>query len=486
VLSDWVFEAAQEADGVDEPIGQLLASRGVAVQTTTKASAVPARDLAVQVLERVRSGRFAEHALSEALTRTSLRQEERALATELVYGVVRWQRRLDAIIDRCTEGSGKRVKPAVRDILRVALYQLILLEKVPAHAAVNEAVNQVRRRFAAGPAGFVNAVLRNALRNLTAVDPAPTDDPASLAMHFSHPDWLVNRWLSEIGLEATRRVLAHNNARASVDLRVNTLKTTNQEFGEILRQAGYSGAWSAFAPHAIRLEAVHGPIQSLPGYRNGLFAVQDVASQMIAALLKAEPGHRILDACAAPGGKTAHLAALTGNKAGLVAVDCDAIRLEETRENLQRLGIEGLELRAGDSRALEFVKSLGTFDRILLDAPCTGLGVLRHNPEAKYRLLEEELAAFGARQLRLLRTVAQVLNPGGLLVYSVCTVSREETSDVIEGFLDAQPHFSLEALDPAELPLAGLTTPRGYFSTFPPPVGEPMDGFFAARIRRDR
>jgi 16S rRNA (cytosine967-C5)-methyltransferase len=446
---------------------------------------ISARDLAVDILERVRSGRFVEHALSERLARDTLKKEERALATELVYGVVRWQRRLDAIIDRCTEASGKKIKPAVRDILRVALYQLILLERIPAHAAVNEAVGQARCRFAPGPAGFVNAVLRNALRNMSAVDPQVTDDPRSLAMHFSHPEWLVNRWVEEYGPEITRRVLLHNNSRAYVDLRVNTLKTTYEGLADILRRAG--GIWrsSALVPTGMRVSALQGPVQSIPGYAEGFFAVQDLASQMIAPLLKPQPDHRILDACAAPGGKTAHLAALTQNRAHIVAVDSDEMRVEETRENLQRLGIQGVELGMGNAQDSEFVQSLGLFDRILLDAPCTGLGVLRHNPEAKYRLTEMDLAAFGARQLRLLTTVAQVLKIDGLLVYSVCTVSREETSEVVERFLAAHPHFSLDAIDPAELPLAALVGQRGHFSTFPPPVQEPMDGFFAARIRRE-
>lgn len=459
---------------------------GVIVPPTETTRSPSARDLAVQVLERVRSGRFAEHALSEALTRVSLRKEERALATELVYGVLRWQRRLDAIIDRCTENSSKRIKPAVRDILRIALYQLVLLEKIPPHAAVNEAVSQARRRFAPGPAGFVNAVLRNALRNLSRVDPAGTEDPESLAIHFSHPEWLVRRWISEIGKEATLRVLATNNTRASVDLRVNTLKIAERDFADMLEQAGYSWIRSALCPQSIRVNAVHGPIQSVPGYAQGLFAVQDVASQMIAPLLKAGTEHRILDACAAPGGKTAHLAALTHDRASIVAVDSDAVRLEEMRENLRRLGVERAELGVGDSRVASFLKSLGSFDRILLDAPCSGLGVLRHNPEAKYRLLEEDLAGFGARQLRLLTSASQSLNVGGLLLYSVCTVSREETSEVIERFLASHQSFSLEPFETEEVPLADLVTSSGYFRTFPSPVQEPMDGFFAARIRRDR
>ncbi len=445
-----------------------------------------ARDLALDVLERVRAGRFAEHALSERLAREHLRQEERGLATELVYGVVRWQRRLDAIIHRCTEASGKRIKPVVRDILRLALYQLILLERIPAHAAVNEAVSQARRRFAQGPAGFVNAVLRNALRNLSTVDPPVTDAPGLLAIHFSHPEWLVNCWLAEFGPESTRRILTHNNSRALVDLRVNTLKGTYERLVDIFHRERCLFRDSALVPAGMRLAALPGPVQSIPGYAEGLFAVQDLASQMIAPLLKPQPNHRILDACAAPGGKTAHLAALTRNGARIIAVDSDERRVEETRGNLQRLGVQGVELGTGNAQDLEFVKGLGVFDRILLDAPCTGLGVLRHNPEAKYRLSEEDLAVFGARQLALLTTVAEVLKVGGLLLYSVCTVSREETSEVVERFLEAFPDYSLDVIDPGEVGLAALVGQRGYFRTFPPPVQEQMDGFFAARIRRDR
>jgi len=447
---------------------------------------VSARDLAVDILERVRSGRFTEHALSERLAREQVRKEDRSLATELVYGVVRWQRRLDAIIDRCALASGKKIKPAMREILRVALYQLILLEKIPAHAAVNEAVSQTRRRFAPGPAGFVNAVLRNALRNLSSVDLPVSDDAESLAIHYSHPEWLVNRWLAEFGSDTTREILAHNNSRASVDVRVNTLKVSFEDLADVFGKEGCGWRASPLAPHGMRLSAVQGPVQSIPGYAEGLFAVQSMASQMIAPLLKARPDQRILDACAAPGGKTAHLAALTQNRARIVAVDSDEVRVEETRVNLQRLGIQEIDLRAGDAQDPGFVKSLGLFDRILLDAPCTGLGTLRHNPEAKYRLREEDLAGFHARQVRLITAVAEVLKPDGLLLYSVCTTSGEETTQVIDRFLGAHPHYSLDVIDASEVGLAALVDRRGCFRTFPPVAQEPMDGFFAVRIRRDR
>jgi 16S rRNA (cytosine967-C5)-methyltransferase len=269
-------------------------------------------------------------------------------------------------------------------------------------------------------------------------------------------------------------------------LRVNTLKTTADELVEALHQSGHVCGPNALVTDAVRLDAVRGPIQSLPGYEEGFFAVQDLASQMIGPLLKPSSNHRILDACAAPGGKTAHIAALTQNLSSTVAVDCDEVRVEETRDNLRRLGVERVELRVGDSQDIAFIETLGTFDRILVDAPCTGLGVLRHNPEAKYRLQEKDLAVFGARQLRLLTAAARALEAGGLLVYSVCTVSQEETWDVIEAFLHANPDYSLDPIEQAEVPAADLLDKRGAFTSFPSPVAHAMDGFFAARIRRKR
>jgi 16S rRNA (cytosine967-C5)-methyltransferase len=443
-----------------------------------------ARDIALDALDRVRAGRFAEHALSERLEREQLSREDRALATELVYGVLRWRYRLDALIDRGAAASGKRIKPAIREILRIALYQLVLLERIPPHAAVNEAVAQARRRFGTGPAGFVNAVLRNALRQPSLIDPTPTDDPVALATFFSHPEWLVRRWLVEWGPETTRRILVHNNSRANVDLRVNGLKSTVEEVMQSLKRAGVSPGLIATVPGAIRVSALGGPIHSLPGYDEGLFAVQDVASQLVAPLLPVRQGESVLDACAAPGGKSAHLASLAQNQIRLVVMDADPVRLEETRNNLRRLGVVVERFVQGDAEDAECVRDLGEFDRILLDAPCTGMGVLRHNPEAKYRLTADDPSRLASRQLRMMSASAHALKPGGMLVYSVCTVSREETWAVMDSFLTEHIGFTTVPVEEAEVCLPGLIDAHRCFNTFPPPSHEQMDGFFAARILR--
>ncbi|MBI4966206.1 MAG: 16S rRNA (cytosine(967)-C(5))-methyltransferase RsmB [Desulfomonile tiedjei] len=453
-------------------------------QASVKKRGSPAREIALDVLENVRLGKYAEHALSDRLRGENLKLEDRALATELVYGVLRWRDRLDAVINRCLERPQDRLPHRVRQVLRLAIYQIVFLNRVPDHAAVDQAVIQAGRRSGKRTGAFVNAVLRNVIRRLDSVDPPPVKDSASLAAYYSHPLWLVERWVKEFDNEVTKMILVHNNSRAHVVLRVNNIKTPREELAELLSRHGVAVRAVNEMADALVLKSGSGEVGALPGYDEGLFAVQDLASQMVAPLLGAEPQERILDACAAPGGKTAHLAALTGNKARIVAVDSSAARLQETDLNLRRLGVTSVEMVRGDSTARDFVAGLGGFDRVLLDAPCSNLGVLRHNPEVKYRTLPEHLKELAERQLRLLISTAAVVKPGGTLLYSVCTITPEETTEIIDRFLADHPDFTLAPIEQSEVPRAGLIDGRGFLRTFPPPLEEPLDGFFAARIHR--
>lgn len=451
---------------------------------STRRRASPAREACLDILEHVRLGQYAEHALSDRLRGANLKPEDRALATEMVYGVLRWHDRLDALVNRCLDRPQRKLSHGVRQILRMAIYQILFLNRVPDHAAVDQAVVQARSRLGERPGSFVNALLRNVIRRRDSVDPSPQSDPASLAAYYSHPLWMVERWVSEFGIDATTRILSHNNSRVQVALRVNTLKSTREEVVRLLDSDGLATRMVEGMPHAMILPSIRGEIASLDCYQQGLFAVQEPASQMIAPLLRARPGERILDACAAPGGKTAHLAALVENKARMVAVDSSTPRLKETRSNLERLGVLCAELVSGDSTDTRFILGLGRFDRVLVDAPCSNLGVLRHNPEVKYRTRPEHLKEFADRQLRLLRSAAAALRPGGTLLYSVCTATREETTEVIDSFLADHPDFTEDPIEPTELPVTGLIERRGFLCTFPSPDEEPLDGFFAARIRR--
>jgi 16S rRNA (cytosine967-C5)-methyltransferase len=225
-------------------------------------------------------------------------------------------------------------------------------------------------------------------------------------------------------------------------------------------------------------------VDALPGYQDGLFIVQDYASQMIAPLLAPTAGDRILDACAAPGGKTSHLAALAGNEIHITAVDSDPDRLEEMRKNLARLGVKNVDLKRGDVSDPAFVKNLGLFDRMLLDAPCTNLGVLRHNPEIKYRISASEPARWAEYQLKLLDSVSSALVPRGLIIYSVCSISEEETIGVVSRFLQHHPEFSLTRPKSTESARPSFINENGFLNTFPPHDEWPMDGFFAARFQR--
>jgi len=444
-----------------------------------------AREIALQALLAVRSGRFAEHALSASLDKIDPLPEDRALATELVYGVLRWKTRLDGVVHRCSNRPGKKLIPDLREIFRIALYQILLLERVPDHAAVDQAVIQARYHCGNHTAAFVNGVLRSALRERVDLDPEPEEEAGPLAEYYSHPLWLVTRWMDQFGPAATRKILIHNNSRAPLDVRVNRITATPEALEELLVRAGVATEATPGMSNCLRLSGLRGSVHSLPGYQEGFFTVQARASQMIAPLLDAKPGEWILDACAAPGGKTAQLAEQMGNEGRIVAVDVDPIRLEETSHNLRRLGVRCVEPRCGDLREPEFTASLGLFDRILLDAPCSNVGVLRHNPEVKYRLGPDDPAKFAERQLKMLTTTSGNLRQGGTLVYSVCTTTREETSGVVGEFLKNQDGYRSTPINPAEVPSSTFLDRHGLFSTFLPIEDDPLDGFFAARLLRE-
>jgi len=440
----------------------------------------------LEALIDLRSGGYAEQALSRQLERHELRGDDRALATELVYGVLRWRDRLDAIITRLLDRPHRHVNPVLRDILRLSLYQISILERIPVHAAVDQAVIQSRARFGQKVASFVNALLRRFARERHALDTAPEPEaaPGDLAVYYSHPGWLVDRWIAQFGCEATREILAQNNSAAPLVLRVNSLKSAQGEVAAMLAELGASVSTVQGLPDSLMVREIRRAVEGLPGYQEGLFTVQSAASQMIAPLLRVRSDHRVLDACAAPGGKTAHLAAISRNRAPIIAVDANANRLDQTRVNLARLGVLSVDFVHGDATSEEFLSTLGHFDRILVDAPCSNLGVLRHNPDAKYRVEPHDLSALAAQQLRLLQGVSRVLKPGGLLVYAVCTPMEEETRAVIDRFLSEETGFAPLPIDGSEVPSPEYLDERGMLTTFPSTSDHHLDGFFAARISR--
>lgn len=445
------------------------------------AATTDARRIAWQVLIAVEEGAFADAALGRCLRRAGLARRDRSLATQLVYGTLAWQ----GLLDRAIEQGGRdplELDAALRTLLRLALFQLVRLDRVPDFAAVDTAVELSKevKRGAAG--GLVNALLRRFLRRgkRIALPPRTPDLAAHLAVAFSHPRWLVERWLDELGAAETEALLAANNAAAPTVVRVNRRRADPARLVAALAERGIAARPAAYAASALVLESGGDP-GDLPGHREGWFALQGEASQLVVALLDPPVGARVLDVCAAPGGKATAIAERVGDGGLVVAVDRQRRGLRVLQRAAARLGVRVAAVNA-DSAVLPLDPGW-TADAVLVDAPCSGLGTLRQHPEIRWRRAAADLPVLAARQARLLDVASQRVAPGGGLVYATCTISAAENADVIARFLATHPGFSLDDprrhLPPDAHPLVGA---RGFLETFPHRHG--LDGFFAARLRR--
>ncbi len=421
------------------------------------------REIAARVLgQRRPEGDFTETLLERALARADLAPADRGLCHELVLGVVRWQATLDWLIEK--KAPGRTQKAALQDLLRLGLYQVFWLDRIPPHAAVHETVEQAKRDGYGAQAGFINAVLRNYLREADAT----RRDLAELkrtqpALGYSHPDWLWQRWMEHWGAERALRLLEWNNTPPRTFARLNTLradavKLIEQWRTERVEYDFFTRDWTG-ENLVFELKA-HPPLATLKSFRDGWFYVQDPSTLLAVRELHAQPGEAILDYCAAPGGKTTFLAQLVRNEARIVAHDSSAERLKMVGENCTRLGINCVTATAVSP-------SLSThFDRILLDAPCSNTGVLRRRADLRWRLQPTEIERLRTAQLELLQQLAPRLKPGGILVYSTCSIEPEENRGVIQEFLTRHPEFKLER----ERELL--------------PMVDSVDGAYVSRLRR--
>jgi len=453
-----------------------------------QAPAPDARALAWDILQRVEAGAYADALLGHRLRSSGLGALDQALATRLVYGTLTWQAHLDFVISAFARRAPEQLDPPVRAVLRLALFQICHLSKIPAFAAVDTAV-QLAKRYRGGAAvSFVNAVLRRAATGWRTVPlPSRESDPLGhVAIASSHPRWLVEQWAAAYGLEETEQLLRANNEPAPTVLRVNRLRTDRDVLLAQLHAAGHTAEATVYSPDGIVVRGGGGP-ENLPGYRDGLFSLQGEASQLIACLLDAQPGQRLLDACASPGGKSTHLAELSNNHAEIVALDAAAKGIERTAAMAVRLGITTIYAQVADALTWQdncaAGQNDGGFDGVLLDAPCSGFGTLRAHPEVKWRRTADDVTELAGLQARLLRRVAEHVKPGGKLVYATCTVTAAENDDNLVAFLRDRPDFHLDDPRPS-LPEAarGLVSDDRLLRTFPHRQG--LDGFFAARLRR--
>ena len=374
----------------------------------------------------------------------------------------------------------------MRNLLRLGLFQICHLDRVPSAAAVNTSVQLAKAIGQGRKAGFVNALLRNAARDHASVPlPDPETAPDThLAVAHALPRWLVRRWLKRFGFEETATLGAALTAQPPITVRTNTLRSTPGPLGEALARVA-SVAPSIYTPLAIRLTQVAAPPSTWPALLGGECQVQDEAAQLVGDLLNPQPGDTVLDACAGLGGKTGHLGQMMKNRGRLLAVDVIAKKLQRLDREMGRLGIECVETYPLDMENPDALDGLPRFDRILLDAPCSGLGVLRRNPDTKWRRTSKDLVRYRDRQERLLAALAPHLRPGGRLVYAVCSMEPEENQTVIDAFLNSHPDFVIDrATDGLTPPAAALMDERGTLATYPHRHG--MDGFFMVALTRLR
>lgn len=435
------------------------------------------RDAALDALLAVDTrAAYAALAVDAALKKHRAGPRARAYVTEVVYGTLRWRGTIDWMIDQCSRRPVASLHPVVRNILRLAVYEIRFMRTVPGPVACHEAVALAKRRRQRPASGFVNAVCRAVLRRHEAEDwpwPSMDDDPVlALSVLTSHPRWLVAGWVERFGVEETRRLCEANNEPPPLHVRTNTLRVERGELARLLRADGADVAEGKWAPEALHVRGL-GRLTDNAAFQAGLFAVQDEGAQLVARALSPSPGQRIIDLCAAPGGKTTHLAQLMDNEGRIVAVDVHENKLGLVRQSAERLGIDIIETVVGDGR--EMPKRLAPADGVLVDAPCSGLGVLRRRPDLRWQQREDALVPLARQQQQLLDAAAELTVPGGVIVYSTCSTEPEETTAVITQFLAEHDDFSPES--PPEPSPAG----DGGF-VFPHLHG--TDGFFIARLRR--
>jgi 16S rRNA (cytosine967-C5)-methyltransferase len=438
----------------------------------------PARRAAFDVLRRVEAEGSYASTLISGLPRSDLSRDDRALAQEIVLGVLRLQKSLDYFIELYGKRTTTRLDLPVLLSLRMGLYQIRCLSRIPHRAATNDSVNLVKANGATSAAGFVNAVLRAAARRLE--DRAGELIPDSIdreSVELSHPRWMLERWANSLGEAATRDLALANNQAPRLAFRLNRLKAGAEDVIRELEEQGVITRSSDDIPGAFLVEAGNAS-RLMEAAELGLVYLQDEASQLVSLLLDPKPGDRILDFCAAPGSKTTHMADLTGNKGWIVACDIHIRRLGLLKSACSRLGAEGVDALVLDgTQPLPFDARVRKFDRVLLDAPCTGTGTLRRNPEIKWRLTLDDVNRLAAVQQLLLTRASEALADGGRLVYSTCSIEAEENEGVIARFLELNGGFRVvEPNANADL------RSGGFVRTFP--HRHRMDGFFAAVLEK--
>ena len=431
---------------------------------------------AVKILNRVeRTDAYLDKLLDIELKDLELISEDKALLYKIVHGVVRWMGRLDWILNGFYKGQFSKAIPNLKNGLRVALYQILFLDKVPDYAAVNEAVEFVKKLQGQKPADLTNAILRNIIKNKNNIRyPNPDEDLLGyITAYYSHPSWMVKRYLKRFDREDVEKLLAFNNEKPFLTLKVNNLKVGQDEFKELLKSVNLDYYQGKYLPEFFILKNLTN-ITSWEYFSKGYFNIQDESAGLACKLLDVEPGMRVLDLCAAPGGKSAYLAGLMHNQGEIIAVDKYESRLKILRKNMERLGITCVKTVETDAFDFENDK----FDRVLADVSCSGSGTLRKKPDIKWKHDLLDLRRMSELQYRLLEKASTLVNDGGYVVHSTCSIEPEENFDIVNKFLNNHPEFKL--CDISKKFPQELIDEHGCIQTIPHVHNS--DGAFAAKL----
>ena len=435
-----------------------------------------ARHIAVNILNRIENtDAYTDITLAHELSGTNMSVRDRHFVTELVNGTIRWLLRLDWIIRLYFQGDYEKCPLKIRNVLRSALYQIMFLDKVPNYAAISEAVTLAKKLKGAFWGRKVNAILRSIDRNLDGIEypDAKTQPVDYLAIKYSHPVWLVEKWYQRFGFDGTKNLLQYNNIPPKHTLRVNTLKISAQELQVRLREFDIETTISNFAGECLITKRLPN-LDAFSLFQDGLFSIQDESAALVARLVDPKPGELILDLCAAPGGKTTHLAELSKNLSRIVAVDIYLNRLQLVKNAAQRLGHKSIFPVNADALQISGI----TADKVLIDAPCSGLGVLAKRSDARWKKTPEQLFELGILQKEILNNAAGLVKTGGYLIYSTCTIEPEENEQQVDRFLKEHPDFKIDF--PADRFHRKLLKENNYIFTIPHIHN--MDGSFATRF----
>ncbi|SEF67847.1 16S rRNA (cytosine967-C5)-methyltransferase [Caloramator fervidus] len=438
-----------------------------------------ARFIVVKVLTEIEENKaFSNIKLNQYFKKYDLTSLDRAFATEVLYGTVRWKLRIDYFIQSFLNRNIDTVNLWALNCIRIAVYQIFFMDKIPDFAAVNQSVDICKAKFPK-LSGFVNGVLRNILRNKESFNVINESDPIKfMSIKYSHPEWLVRYFTKLFNQEFLEELMMANNQPPKLTIRVNTLKISKDNLREKLLNRGIK-VYDGILEECLILEDI-GHLEKVPEFIEGLFFIQDQGSMLTSKVLNPLPGQKILDMCAAPGGKTTHLAQLMKNKGEIVAFDIYKHKINLILDNAKRLGINIIKPVLKD--ATVYMEELNdSFDKILLDAPCSGLGLLRKKPEIRWNIKEEDIFELTKIQKVLLNNASKYVKIGGEIVYSTCTITKEENEDIIEDFLDENKNFEL--VDISNFVCDKLFIKNDYYLRLYPNLHD-TDGFFICKLKR--